>query len=162
MFLHTYSNDIAKHFKVPLDSLVLMHPDLLLSQYEEKFFTLSKVRRHFGECKDARRCSTPTKQAHKYFQPDATQDHMVRFVDEHLYPLVGHRTAENLWKYITKFPLVVVYYDVDFSFDNRDGKSAGSQREHCAPSCTHTVIFRGISHLKSKANRVPMKRLFKI
>uniref|UniRef100_A0A0K8R8T2 Thioredoxin domain-containing protein n=1 Tax=Ixodes ricinus TaxID=34613 RepID=A0A0K8R8T2_IXORI len=94
LFLHTYSNDIAKHFKVPLDSLVLMHPDLLLSQYEEKYFTLSK--------------------------PDATQDHMVRFVDEHLYPLVGHRTAENLWKYITKFPLVVVYYDVDFSFDNRD------------------------------------------
>lgn len=96
VFVHTFSQELGKHFKVALNSLVLMHPELLTSQYEEKVYTLSKV--------------------------DATQAHMERFVEEHLFPLVGHRTAENAWKYATKFPLVVVYYDVDFSFDHRDGK----------------------------------------
>lgn len=43
VFVHTFSQELGKHFKVALNSLVLMHPELLTSQYEEKVYTLSKV-----------------------------------------------------------------------------------------------------------------------
>ena len=33
--------------------------------------------------------------------------------------MVGYRTKSNLWKYMV-FPLVVVYYDVNFDFDYRE------------------------------------------
>ncbi|XP_037563073.1 protein disulfide-isomerase A4-like [Dermacentor silvarum] len=93
-FYHTYSMELAKHYKVTENSLVLFHPEILQSQYEEPYYTFSR--------------------------PDATQVHMERFMEEHLFPLVGFRDVANLWKYINKYPLVVVFYDVDFGFDNKE------------------------------------------
>lgn len=93
-FYHTYSMELASHYKVGENSLVLIHPEIVRSQYEEPYYTFSR--------------------------PDATQVHMERFMEEHLFPLVGFRDVANFWKYHNKYPLVVVFYDVDFSFDNRD------------------------------------------
>ncbi|XP_064456720.1 protein disulfide-isomerase A4-like [Ornithodoros turicata] len=93
IFVHSFSKDMASHFKVAYNSLVLMHPEVLQSQYEPKYYTLMK--------------------------PDATQVNMEKFIEEHLLPLVGFRTEKTKWKF-EKYPLVVVYYSVDFSFDHRE------------------------------------------
>lgn len=93
-FYHTYSKELASHYKVGENSLVLIHPEIVRSQYEEPYYTFSR--------------------------PDATQVHIERFMEEHLFPLVGYRDVANFWKYHNKYPLVVVFYDVDFGFDNRD------------------------------------------
>ncbi|KAH7962436.1 hypothetical protein HPB52_016069 [Rhipicephalus sanguineus] len=63
-------------------------------------------------------------------RPDATQVHMERFMEEHLFPLVGFRDVANLWKYINKYPIVVVFYDVDFGFDNKEGIRNNRMRHH--------------------------------
>lgn len=93
-FYHTYSMELARHYKVGENSLVLIHPEIVRSQYEEPYYTFGRA--------------------------DATQVHMERFIEEHQFPLVGFRDVANLWKYHNKYPLVVVFYDVDFGFDNRD------------------------------------------
>lgn len=44
---------------------------------------------------------------------------IVHFLNEHSIPLVGYRNPKTNLLYANKFPLVVVYYDVDFSFEFR-------------------------------------------
>jgi protein disulfide-isomerase A4 len=47
-----------------------------------------------------------------------TAEEISHFIGNNSLPLVGHRTYNSQWLY-TKYPLVVVYYDVDFSFEHR-------------------------------------------
>ena len=46
------------------------------------------------------------------------------FIKKYSVPLVGELTSENERKrYNDKRPLCLVFYDVDWSFDHRDGKN---------------------------------------
>lgn len=53
------------------------------------------------------------------FKAGASSLEITQFIRENYLPLVGERSQRNRWKYENKYPLVVVYYDVDFSFDHR-------------------------------------------
>ena len=52
-------------------------------------------------------------------QEDTTKADLEKFYGDHAVPLVGQRTRDNMNKRYSKRPLVVVYYDVDFSYDYR-------------------------------------------
>ncbi|GAB6026333.1 Protein O-glucosyltransferase 2 [Chamberlinius hualienensis] len=88
-FLHTFEKSIADHFKVKSGTVVVFKPELLQSKYENS-------RSEFNE-------------------PDATSTEILEFIRGNMMPLVGHRTKRNVNTLYSKKPLVVVYYDVNFS-----------------------------------------------
>ncbi|XP_063308027.1 protein disulfide-isomerase A4 isoform X2 [Pelobates fuscus] len=93
-FYHTFSAEIVNFLKVSPDQLVVMQPEKFQSKYE------------------------PKKQVLK-FKDSTTGAEIKEHVTKHTLPLVGHRKNSNEAKRYAKHPLVVVYYNVDFSFDYR-------------------------------------------
>lgn len=88
--LHTFEKDVASHYKVIPDSIIVYQPEIYHSEYE--------------------------KSSHEFLQLKASGNakDIVNFVKEKSVPLVGQRTKRNeAFKYSTK-PLIVVYYDVNF------------------------------------------------
>ncbi|XP_076360874.1 protein disulfide-isomerase A4-like [Tachypleus tridentatus] len=92
-FLHTFNQDVAAHYKTSVPSLVLFQPETFQSKYEK---TKSTFKKEEGKSTD-----------------------IEKFILKHAIPLVGQRTHQNLWLYEDKYPLVVVYYGVDFGFEYR-------------------------------------------
>ncbi|XP_057369864.1 LOW QUALITY PROTEIN: probable protein disulfide-isomerase A4 [Daphnia carinata] len=88
--LHTFEKDVASHYKVIPDSIVVYQPEIFHSEYEKSSHEFLQLKAR-GNAKD-----------------------IVNFVKEKSVPLVGQRTKRNeAFKYSTK-PLIVVYYDVNF------------------------------------------------
>ncbi|XP_035219913.1 protein disulfide-isomerase A4-like [Stegodyphus dumicola] len=92
-FFHTFSQNVMKQFGVKDSRIILYQPEIFSSKYE------------------------PPK--HEFNKVGALSSDIVTFIKEHHLPLVGERNQRSRWKYDDKYPLVVVYYDVDFSFDHR-------------------------------------------
>ncbi|XP_064409355.1 protein disulfide-isomerase A4 isoform X1 [Latimeria chalumnae] len=93
-FHHTFSNKIAKFLKALPGQMVVMQPEKFQSKYEPKMCVF--------DIKDS-----------------TTESDVKEFVTTHALPLVGHRKQANDAKRYSKYPLVLVYYGVDFSFDYR-------------------------------------------
>ncbi|GIY99471.1 protein disulfide-isomerase A4 [Caerostris extrusa] len=92
-FVHTFKKDVRKQFGYKDPTIVLFLPDIYATDYEPK--------------------------KHHLYNAQATSSEIIEFIQKFSLPLVGQRSRKNQWKYSDKFPLVVVYYDVDFSFDHR-------------------------------------------
>ncbi|GFQ85965.1 protein disulfide-isomerase A4 [Trichonephila clavata] len=92
-FLHSFKKDVRKQVGYQKPVVVSFLPELFTTDYEPAKFDLSNVH--------------------------ATSTDITNFVQSSSLPLVGERSRKSQWKYNNKFPLVVVYYDVDFSFDHR-------------------------------------------
>ncbi|XP_054722821.1 protein disulfide-isomerase A4-like [Uloborus diversus] len=92
-FYHVFEKKILNHFGVKKSKIVLYQPEIFASEYQPTKFELTNTA--------------------------AGSHDVTRFINEHHLPLVGERSRKNIWKYGDKYPLVVVYYDVDFSFDHR-------------------------------------------
>ncbi|KAL4003030.1 protein disulfide isomerase family protein [Acanthocheilonema viteae] len=87
--------DVKKHFQIDSDRIVIFYPEIYWSKYEPKHIIYEK---EIGTAKD-----------------------LVTFFQENSIPLVGHRTKKNVATRYTQFPLVVVYYNVDFSIEYCEG-----------------------------------------
>ncbi|VDN81419.1 unnamed protein product [Brugia pahangi] len=86
-----------KYFKIDSDQIVIFFPEIYWSKYESKQIVYQKA------CEDG------------------TVEDLVRFFQENSTPLVGQRTKKNVATRYTKLPLVVIYYNVDFSVEYREG-----------------------------------------
>ncbi|KAJ1347773.1 hypothetical protein KIN20_002926 [Parelaphostrongylus tenuis] len=64
----------------------------------------------------------------KFNKPGATSEEMVAFFRDHCTPLVGKRTKKNAAFRYNKLPLVVVYYNADFSLQYREGSEFWRQK----------------------------------
>ncbi|XP_003739208.1 protein disulfide-isomerase A4 [Galendromus occidentalis] len=93
-FVHTDKFDVVNAVLgvKQMDTIALLQPEWLRSPYEtvRLIYTNSKAK---------------------------SQD-LRDWYHAHCVPLVGHRTKENLWMY-NKYPMVVAYYDVNFSHEYR-------------------------------------------
>ncbi|KAG8181822.1 hypothetical protein JTE90_001476 [Oedothorax gibbosus] len=92
-FLHSFSVDIRQHFGFKDPKIIVFLPELFATDFEPMRFELDDV--------------------------EASSEDIMNFIKKHSLSLVGERSRKSLWKYSDKHPLVVVYYDVDFSFDHR-------------------------------------------
>lgn len=92
-FLHSFKKDVRKQFGYQKPAIVLFLPELFATDYEPTKFDFNDIQ--------------------------ATSTDIINFIQKSSLPLVGERSRKSQWKYNNKFPLVVVYYDVDFSFDHR-------------------------------------------
>ncbi|EDO32930.1 predicted protein [Nematostella vectensis] len=92
-FAHTFDAAAKKHFGIKKSSIVLFQPERFLSKYEPKHFVY--------EGKD--------------LSPAALQG----FYKDKRVPLVGLYTSYDKDKKYAARPLCIVYYGVDFGFDNR-------------------------------------------
>lgn len=93
-FLHVADDSIAKQIKESPPSVVIVTGKLLRTDYEP-------IRKRIS------------------IKSDTTSDAIVQFIGNNSIPLVGHRSRRTLLFYHDRYPLCVVYYDVDFSFDGR-------------------------------------------
>ena len=92
VFLHTLTD--VKGLKETAPSIVVLTGKLLKTEYEPNRKRMS-IKEH------------------------TTSEDIVNFIGNNSVPLVGHRSRRTLWFYQDKYPLCVVYYDVDFSYDSR-------------------------------------------
>ncbi|VDN04299.1 unnamed protein product [Thelazia callipaeda] len=87
--------DVAQHFQINEDKIVIFFPEIYWSKYEPNQIV--------------------------YEKKAGTAEDLVTFFQENSTPLVGHRTRKNVASRYTTFPLVVIYYNVDFSLEYREG-----------------------------------------
>lgn len=92
-FMHTFDTQVANQFGVTTSKIVLYQPEIYSSEYEPSKYEFTDV--------------------------DGTADDIKRFYKDHIIPLVGERSHKTNWQYQDRYPLVVVYFDVDFSFEHR-------------------------------------------
>uniref|UniRef100_A0A0N5AJ78 Protein disulfide-isomerase n=1 Tax=Syphacia muris TaxID=451379 RepID=A0A0N5AJ78_9BILA len=92
---YTLEPELIKHFKVKPNDIVIFYPEIFWSKYEPKRVVYSK-----GE---------------------STAEDLLTFLRDKAAPMVGQMTKDNAANRYSKFPLVVVYYNVDFSKEYRDG-----------------------------------------
>lgn len=93
---YTTNPEVWKHFKASPEHIVLFYPEIFRSKYEPR----SRTYTHKGS---------------------ATVEEMLAFWKDHATPLVGQKTRMNAPTRYSKLPLVVVYYNVDFSVQYREG-----------------------------------------
>lgn len=88
-FFHTFDQASAMHLKLKVNSVTILMPEIYHSQYEEKVF--------------------------RYTKASGTYKEIAAWVAKKSIPLVGQRSKGNMeFKYETR-PLIVVYYDVNFT-----------------------------------------------
>ncbi|KAK3739455.1 hypothetical protein QZH41_017293 [Actinostola sp. cb2023] len=92
-FAHTFDSAAKQHYGIKKSSIVLFQPARFQSKYEPKYFVFE------GK--------------------DATPDNLQAFYKEKMVPLVGQINAHDQDKKYSARPLCVVYYDVNFGFENR-------------------------------------------
>lgn len=96
-FLHIKNTDLIQQLKQKPNSLALFLPIFYASAYEPN--------------------------THLYeLEHTTTVEDVVRFIGNNSVPLVGYRNSRSYNLYANRYPQVVVYYDVDFSFDHRKRK----------------------------------------
>ncbi|VDO24938.1 unnamed protein product [Onchocerca flexuosa] len=109
--------DLKKHFEIDSDQIVIFFPEIYWSKYEPKQIVYKKAY-VFSYYFPAIELSAFGNQ---YLQEVSTVEDLVTFIRENSTPLVGHRTKKNVATRYIQFPLVVVYYNVDFSLEYREG-----------------------------------------
>ena len=92
---YTTDPEVMKHFKAKPNDIVLFYPEIYHSKFEPKTRT--------------------------YRKDGASVEDILAFWRDHSAPLVGQMTRNNAATRYTKYPLVVVYYNVDFSPQYREG-----------------------------------------
>uniref|UniRef100_A0A915ETN3 Protein disulfide-isomerase n=1 Tax=Ditylenchus dipsaci TaxID=166011 RepID=A0A915ETN3_9BILA len=92
---YTTNKDVMKHFKASPNHIVLFHPEIYWSKYEPRTRVYSKG--------------------------SASKEDLLNFWKEYSTPLVGQKTRKNAPTRYSKLPLVVVYYNVDFTIQHRQG-----------------------------------------
>ncbi|RWS16392.1 Protein disulfide-isomerase A4-like protein [Dinothrombium tinctorium] len=92
-FLHTFDKSLAKSLKEKVNTITLMQPEIFSSDYEPSRYRLT-------------------------LDEDTTKEDILYFIGNNSIPLVGERNYHTTWLYDGKYPLVVVYFDVDFGYEN--------------------------------------------
>ncbi|VDO99983.1 unnamed protein product [Soboliphyme baturini] len=93
-FFYATSAEVKNHYKIG-HGVFLLFPDRYWSKSEPMYLRLE--------------------------QDNPSTENIVDFINNNCLPKVGERTISNKDTRYTKKPLVVVYYDVDFSFEHKDG-----------------------------------------
>jgi protein disulfide-isomerase A4 len=96
-FFHSFDPKVAKSLKENENSVVLLAAELFSSEWEPKRYRLPLD------------------------SSSVTAEDISHFIGNNSLPLVGRRSPQNEWLY-RRYPLVVVYYDVDLSFEHRKRK----------------------------------------
>jgi protein disulfide-isomerase A4 len=94
IFLHTESDQVVQDWKEKSPSLYVIQAKFFRSEFEP-------IRHRLP------------------LSSDTSAQELADFVQNHSLPLVGHRSHRTGWLYENVYPICVVYYDVDFSFDGR-------------------------------------------
>jgi len=92
---YTTQPEVMKHYGAKVNDILIFYPDHFHSQYEPKYAA--------------------------YGKGSGTTEDLLSFFRENAAPLVGQMTRANAANRYNKFPLVVVYYNVDFSSQYREG-----------------------------------------
>lgn len=92
-FIHTTDPDIARVYKVDINSIAVFIPERFQTQFEPKMHVLKKA--------------------------TITRDDIIKFVEIKQFPLVGHYNFNTEKKYNKMSPLCLVIYSVDFSHDHK-------------------------------------------
>ncbi|XP_045613093.1 protein disulfide-isomerase A4 [Procambarus clarkii] len=88
-FFHTFDEVTSEHFKLKPNTITILMPEIYFSKYEDN--------------------------VSKYTKATGTYKEIAAWIAKKSVPLVGQRTRSNMeFKYATR-PLVVVYYDVNFT-----------------------------------------------
>uniref|UniRef100_A0A7E5A0H4 Protein disulfide-isomerase n=1 Tax=Panagrellus redivivus TaxID=6233 RepID=A0A7E5A0H4_PANRE len=87
--------EVMKHFKAKPNDIVIFYPDIYWSKFEPRSRT--------------------------YRKDGANVEDILAFWRDNAAPLVGQMTRMNAATRYSKYPLVVVYYNVDFSVQYREG-----------------------------------------
>jgi len=94
VFTHTFDSKIAEAFKVKQNTIIIYAASLFHTTFEKKKYVFDKE--------------------------DAEESDIVSFVKIHDTPLVGEYNTQTKEKqYKQKRPLVIFFYTVDFTFENR-------------------------------------------
>ncbi|CEF66669.1 Protein disulfide-isomerase A4 [Strongyloides ratti] len=91
----TTDPDVIKAFKAQPGDVIIFYPDVFWTKYEEK--------------------------QKKYNKDASTAEDLLAFLKDNIAPMVGQITQENAAFRYSKLPLCVVYYNVDFSPEYREG-----------------------------------------
>ncbi|KAL7645305.1 UNVERIFIED_CONTAM: hypothetical protein RMT77_003691 [Armadillidium vulgare] len=89
VYLHTFDKEVASKYDLSQNSINILFPEIYHSKYETKKKTLSKM--------------------------DEGEKGIISWISDNVIPLVGHRKRTNIATKYSKRPLVVVYYDVNFT-----------------------------------------------
>ncbi|KAB7507028.1 Protein disulfide-isomerase A4, partial [Armadillidium nasatum] len=89
VYLHTFDKEVASKYDLSQNSINILFPEIYHSKYETKKKTFSKM--------------------------DEGEKGIITWISDNVIPLVGHRTRTNIATKYSKRPLVVVYYDVNFT-----------------------------------------------
>ncbi|CAG0883405.1 unnamed protein product [Darwinula stevensoni] len=89
--LHTFSSEILEKYKTKPDTIAAIIPKALISKYEKQI-------QFFGS-------------------KGSTESYLVKEIQARITPLVGHRTKKNAPGRYRKRPLLVAYYEVNFSHE---------------------------------------------
>ncbi|XP_074624650.1 protein disulfide-isomerase A4-like [Acropora palmata] len=92
-FAHTFDPAAKKHFGIKGSSIVLFHPEQFRSKFEDKHIVFK------GK--------------------DPTPADLQKFYEDKRTPLVGEMNRGNQHTKYSKRPLCVVFYDLDFGFEQR-------------------------------------------
>ncbi|PAV82219.1 hypothetical protein WR25_21804 [Diploscapter pachys] len=99
---YTLDKAAFKKYDAKPNDIIIFYPALFHSKFEPKSRTYNKV--------------------------GATAEDLLAFFREHSAPLVGKMTRANAATRYSKFPLVVVYYNADFSIQYREGSEYWRQK----------------------------------
>uniref|UniRef100_A0A914Y5W4 Protein disulfide-isomerase n=1 Tax=Panagrolaimus superbus TaxID=310955 RepID=A0A914Y5W4_9BILA len=92
---YTTDPEVMKHYKAKPNDIVLFYPEIFWSKFEPRSRT--------------------------YRKDGATVEDILAFWRDNAAPLVGQMTRNNAATQYTKYPLVVIYYNVDFGVQYREG-----------------------------------------
>ncbi|KAK0417508.1 hypothetical protein QR680_013052 [Steinernema hermaphroditum] len=92
---YTFDPEVMRHFGAKPNDVFIFYPEIFWSKYEPKKASYGK-------------------------KSGSTED-LLAFYRDNAAPLVGHMTRKNAATRYSKFPLVVVYYNVDFSVQYLQG-----------------------------------------
>ncbi|XP_038077413.1 protein disulfide-isomerase A4-like [Patiria miniata] len=101
-FGHTFDHQLMANYKVNPNSIVIFMPERFQSKYEPK--------------------------RHVFDKAGASAAEIQSFYSDNDLPLVGHMTKENMDKRYKDRPLIVAYYDVDWSFEHRKATEIWRQK----------------------------------
>ncbi|CAJ0942483.1 unnamed protein product, partial [Mesorhabditis belari] len=99
---YTTNADLFKKYDAKNGDIIIFYPSVFQSKFEPKSRTFNK--------------------------PESTVEEIVTFIKDHSSPLVGKLTKQNHATRYTKLPLVVVYYNADFSTQYREGSEFWRQK----------------------------------
>ncbi|KAI6241659.1 putative protein disulfide-isomerase A4 [Aphelenchoides fujianensis] len=107
---YTTDPSVFKEFKAKPNEIILFHPKIFQSKFEEKTKSFHQVTQ-----------KSLFMPSFSCVQNGFTTEELLTFWRDNSVSLVGQRTKQNVATRYGKNPLVVVYYSVDFSVAYREG-----------------------------------------